>query len=327
MLNERTPEGFVPNNSQGNGRKSLDRSQPPVGSLAAWQWYAKYKEKWLLETVFEPLLIWNRWWMKNRLYKGMLCWGSTPSPNPWNDQAWHNRLAAALESGLDDSPMYDNLEFDSINHILPLHDVGLNGLYINDCKLLANMAAELGRTAEQNELLKRAVQLDKALKTCWNPARNMFMNKHANTGQFSDMVTPTLLYALLSGTASTQQANLMVKQTLENPEVLGGEFIIPSLSRSHPEFPRQRYWKGSIWPPLNFLVYLSLKQAGQKTAMKTLSQKSVSLLLKEYETKGFVSENYSSITGTGDNPGIKSEHYYFWGGLLGLIGLMEAGLY
>ncbi len=327
ILNERTPEGFVPNNSQGNGRKSFDRSQPPVGTMAAWQIYSKFKDKWLLETVFEPLLTWNRWWMKNRLYKGLLCWGSSPSANTWNDQAWHNRLAAALESGLDDSPMYNNVDFDTIHHVLPLHDVGLNSLYINDCKLLAKMAAELGKEDERKELLQRASALDKALKTCWSPSKKTFLNRNANTGEFSEVITPTLLYPMLSGTASPAQAGEMVNQILLNPDLLGGEFMIPSLNRNHPEFNKQRYWKGSIWPPLNFLVYLSLKQAGQKDAMKILANKSKSLLLREFETKGYISENYSSITGTGDNPGIQSEHYYFWGGLLGLIGLIDEGYY
>jgi neutral trehalase len=265
--------------------------------------------------------------MQHRFYKGLLCWGSSKSANPWNDQAWHNRLAAALESGLDDSPMYDNLNFDSVNHVLPLHDVGLNSLYINDCQLLARMAKVLGKKAEEKELLQRAGLLNKELKTCWSAEKNIFLNRHADTRRFSEVITPTLLYPMLSGTATKTQAQAMVQQVLLNPNLLGGEHIIPSLSRDHPDFAKQRYWKGSIWPPLNFLVYLSLRQADQKQAKQLLANKSVELLLREYNTKGFVSENYSSITGTGDNPGIKSEHYYFWGGLLGLIGLMEAGYY
>jgi len=327
ILNERTPEGFVPNNSQGNGRKSLDRSQPPVGTLAAWKLFQKYHDKWLLEIVFQPLFDWNRWWLKHRLYKGMLCWGSSKSDNPWKDKAWHNALAAALESGLDDSPMYDGLEFDSVHHILPLHDVGLNSLFIHDCRLLAKMAAELGKKQQEKELLKSAFLIENELKKCWNSSRKMFLNRNANTGQFSEVITPTLLYPMLSGTASAKQANEMVKGVLQNPDILGGEFILPSLSRNHPEFLKQRYWKGSVWPPLNFLVYLSLKQCGQKEACGELANKSNSMLLKDYKTKGFICENYSSITGTGDNPGIQSEYYYFWGGLLGLIGLIEDGYY
>lgn len=84
-LNELTPGGFVPNVSQGSGRMAQDRSQPPVGSMIVKEIYKKYHEKWFLEAVFNDLMSWNRWWIKDRLYNGLLCWGSKKAPNPYND--------------------------------------------------------------------------------------------------------------------------------------------------------------------------------------------------------------------------------------------------
>ena len=49
-----TEEGFVPNDNRGNGSKSFDRSQPPVGSIMVREILKIYPEKWFLETVFEP---------------------------------------------------------------------------------------------------------------------------------------------------------------------------------------------------------------------------------------------------------------------------------
>lgn len=48
--------GFVPNFSGSYGDASNDRSQPPVGSFVFKELYRKYKDKWLLEYVFDNLL-------------------------------------------------------------------------------------------------------------------------------------------------------------------------------------------------------------------------------------------------------------------------------
>ena len=130
----------MPNNSQASGRKSLDRSQPPVGSISVLGLYERYGERWLLEETFPALLKWNRWWHSARRHGALLCWGSNPftpvvgDPRESNQQ--NTLLGAALESGLDNSPMYDadEVTFDPATHLMCLHDVGLNALYIADCR-------------------------------------------------------------------------------------------------------------------------------------------------------------------------------------------------
>ena len=53
MLNEVTPAvGFVPNYS-GARVKSLDRSEPPVGSLVVLDTFRRFHERWLLDATFD----------------------------------------------------------------------------------------------------------------------------------------------------------------------------------------------------------------------------------------------------------------------------------
>jgi glycogen debranching enzyme len=90
----------------------------------------------------------------------------------------------------------------------------------------------------------------------------------------------------------------MIDEHFFNPEEFAGEWILPSIARSDKDFKRQRYWKGAIWPPLNFLTYLSLRNYSLEKAQKELAEKSLQLFLNEWKRKSYVSENYSSITGT-----------------------------
>ena len=60
-------------------------------------------------------------------------------------------------------------------------------------------------------------------------------------------------------------------------------------------------------------------------ARQDLSEKSLQLFMKNYEELGLISENYSAITGRGDDSRLKSHPFYNWGGLLALIGILESG--
>lgn len=82
-------------------------------------------------------------------------------------------------------------------------------------------------------------------------------------------------------------------------------------------FPR-----AGIWAPLNFLVYLGLQNYEFPQVQAQLAQKSIDLLLKEWHEHRHVHENYNGITGEGCDVG-RSDKFYQWGALLGVIGLME----
>ena len=120
-----TDEGFIPNDDRGNGSKSFDRSQPPVGAIMVREVYKKYPERWLLEATFDDLLAWNRWWMKRRLNGGLLSYGSHEAENPFLEPATQTKRTARYESGMDDSPMYEGVPFNKQTSTLELQDVGL----------------------------------------------------------------------------------------------------------------------------------------------------------------------------------------------------------
>ncbi|MFR1553202.1 MAG: MGH1-like glycoside hydrolase domain-containing protein [Coriobacteriales bacterium] len=40
------------------------------------------------------------------------------------------------------------------------------------------------------------------------------------------------------------------------------EYMLLSVAKNHPSCVEQDYWRGSIWPPMNSLVYRALKKQG-----------------------------------------------------------------
>jgi putative isomerase len=325
ITNEITENGFIPNFAAASDIKSRDRSQPPVGSMMVKEIYRAYPEKWFLEEVFDKLLSWNRWWPDHRDDKGLLCWGSEPYrlvPNQKLTYEMNNMQAAKFESGLDNSPMYDGVAFDTITHRMKLADVGLTSLYIADCKALADIARELGKNDIAEELKKRAGKYSQSIQKLWNDEEGIFLNKNSGDGELSHRISPTNFYPLIAQAATTDQAKVMMKKNFYNPEKFWGEWIMPSITRSDSGYKDNEYWRGRIWAPMNFLVYIGLCNYDLPEARKDLAEKSMKLFMNEWLTKHHVHENYNAETGDGDDVS-SSDAYYHWGALLGMIHLIE----
>ncbi len=320
---------FVPNVSLANKYISRDRSQPPVGSLMALEIFRRFGEPWILGEVFDDLLAWNRWWPKARANGDWLSWGSDPF-EPVIDSKWEKpekgvggRQGGAFESGLDNSPMYDGIPFDSGRHVLELADVGLTGLYAADCLALAEIAGVLDRTGERDELARRGETYRASLQSLWDDRAGIFKNRRTDTGELSDRLSPTNFYPLLCRGATDSQARRMVSEHLLSEREFWGEWVLPSVPRNDPAYVEQDYWRGRIWGPMNFLVYLGLRNYPDLAdARSALADKSGLLLLKEWRQSGHIHENYSAVTGQGCGTG-SSDAFYHWGGLLGLIAMME----
>jgi hypothetical protein len=326
ILNEETPGGFVPNYARAGGWKSFDRSEPPVGSITVLGLYRKYHDLWLLRDTFAPLLRWNRWWDQHRTYDGYLVHGTDRGTNPHDpdDGSVGTKQGAVFESGMDNSPIYDQAPFDEASGRLHYADVGLMGLYAADCGALAEIASRLGRNSEEAELRARAARIRGRLQTLWSDKAGIFLNRDLDTGAPSLRLSPANFYPLLARAATPAQARRMVREHLMNPAEFWGEWVVPSIERSDPAFRDQNYWRGRIWGPINYLVYLGLRNYDEPEARRLLAEKSAALFNREWSRNGHVHENYNAMTGEGDDV-TSSDRYYHWGALLGLIQLDEAG--
>ena len=327
ICREETREGFVPNYARAGGWKSNDRSEPPVGSITVLGLYRKFHDKWLLQETYPALLRWNLWWARHRDRNGYLVWGSDGENQPVNldDSSVGTGAGAILESGLDNSPMYDSAAYDPLAHQLEYADVGLMSMYIADCDALTQIAAILGKTSDVKELYRRAAKYRAKLQTMWNPELGIFLNRDLHTGRYNLRLSPTNFYPMLADVATPQQAEQMVQKHLLNPSEFWGPWVIPSIERSDPAFKDQNYWRGRIWGPMNYLVYLGLANYSTPLLTQTRQQvaaRSLALFLKGLTAHGHVHENYSAINGTGDDV-TNSDRFYTWGALLGLMSLDE----
>ncbi|NDJ76070.1 MAG: hypothetical protein GYB65_07405, partial [Chloroflexi bacterium] len=331
MLQDFTPDGFSPNFGCARGA-SVDRSQPPVGSYCVLKVYqtsalqSHNRNRALLEETFEPLLRWHRWWLPHRESNGsgLLTWGTNPLTGD-DQHIWehHNKQAAMFESGLDNSPLYDDVVFNPQTHTLELTDVGLSALYALDTWALSEIAGEVGRTQVakdlRNELDAFVIRFNDQL---WNEDAGIYQDRHWD-GRFSPHLAPTHFYPLLvPGLVSDDRAVRIVNEHLLNPEEFWGAHVLPSIARCDPGYSDQVYWRGRIWAPMNFLVYEGLSRAGFWEEAHELAYRGLQTLLAEWHEEGHVHENYNGDTGDGDDVG-NSDPMYTWGALLAYVALQD----
>lgn len=313
--------GFIGQWQMPNNRVANSISQLPIGSMICWMIYEKYGEKWFLEEVYNELLSWNSWWLSNRMNKGFLTWGCGKDDAP---------LMASLESGLDNSPMYEDTKMDKVgnNFLFNIADVGLNSTYISDCKFLAKMANVLGKTSDEKKLLERAQKFTVITHDLWDNNSGIFLNKFLDKAGSSKRLSPTLFYPMMANIASKEQAKRMIKEHFYNKDEFygNGDYLIPSCPFNDKSFDNN-YWRGSIWGPMNFLVYLGLRNYDKQAATE-LADKSYNLYLKAWSEHGCVFENINSKTGVKQiKDQLNSNPFYHWGALMGIMKFMEKGVF
>lgn len=326
---EMVDDSFVSNVVQGSGRRALDRSQPPVGSLALLGMHRRHPNREALAAAWPALLAWNRWWHEKRRNRaGSLSLGSHPFTPRIGDPAEfvqpNTAAGAALESGLDNLPIYDHAPFDPVAHQMLTEDVGLNSLYVGDCECLATIARILGHGAECAELEERARDYRQALRRLWWEEKSTFRDRRLDTGEWQSREAVTCFYPLLAGAADRGQASRLVEAHLLNPEEFGLPWMLPAVPRTDPAFPEQLYQRGRIWPPNNFLTYLGLRRYGLAHASRAVADNGMELLLRNWRENRVVAENLSAIDGIG-GVGAHTHPLYGWGGLMAFMALIEAG--
>ena len=298
----------------------VDRSQPPVGAFVLWLLYRRWGERRLLEEAWETLLANHEWWWRERdgNGNGLLEYGTSPvGEGLYRGTA----LAARDESSMDNSPVHDEAVLVSESHTLDCEDVALNSLLVLDAEMLALVAAELGREDEARRLEVRGRALAARIgESLWDPEREVFANR-LWSGRFVSSIAPTSFYPLIAGAASPAQARALLRW-LEDPGRFGGRFVLPSVSRDDPACRDNVYWRGRIWPPLNFVVYQGLRRYGFDDQAAAVAGRSYEMFARPWREARHCAENYGSRDGAvTDQP--DTDTFYGWGALMPAMAVAE----
>ena len=329
VLETQYPNGNIPNwRSASNG--TPDRSQPPVGAYVVLKLFGRLGDMDLLKTAYPRLAKWHAFWRapkpdgrprRDGNNDGLLEWGSdgdlvAAAVPPWEEKAG-GKQRAMWESGQDDLPSWEEASFSENTGTLSMNCLDLNCLYALDAHCLSQIADILDLSEDHNRYLQE-YELMKALinDRLWNEREGFYFDRHWD-GTFSPRKAASNFYPLLARIPDARRASLLVRRLLD-PKEFWGEYILPTISRDDPLFKEQQYWRGTIWPPTNYLIYQGLKAAGYDAVAAELAQKSLALFLRSWQNFQLCPENFDSRTGEAGG-----QRYQSWGPLFALIAVEE----
>ena len=328
-LASRYPNGNVPNWRSRSGG-TPDRSQPPVGSFAALKLHLVCPDADALAAAWPGLRAWSEWWVADKggrprregLTPGLFAWGSDTARVPAEERVpeWeagasgHQR--AAWESGQDDLPLWDDVEWDPRREVLAMSAVDLCSYRALDLECLARIARILGHSADAGRLEAERRRLVEVMnRVLWSEDAGLYLDELP--GGRSPRVAASNFLPLIAGVPSEGRARRMVG-VLHDPARFRGEWMLPTISRDDPAFDDQQYWRGSIWPPMNYLVLQGLRRYGFDELASELAWKGALMFLADRRRTGFCRENFDACSGRG-----RGHRFQSWGPLFALGAIEE----
>lgn len=249
------------------------------------------------------------------------------------------------ETGYDDLPSYsagfmdgrrallaNGVEFDWTSRTLTLTPVCQNSLYCASCRIMARLAKQLGFTADALWLENEAVRIADRMHALLYCVKDGFFRDRLWNGTFSPVKTMTLFYPLLAGIADRHVKDNLRRMLLD-PEQFFGDNLIPTVSRDDPAYcdgldHSGNYWRGNIWPPTTYIVYLAIKEAGWDEIAAEYARRVLAQFMEYWNRYGHAYENYPAegkVDHTFFYPGNWGgrEIRYVWAAMMALCGLEE----
>ncbi|MFC2161549.1 trehalase family glycosidase [Acidobacteriota bacterium] len=330
VLETQYPNGNIPNWKSRFGG-TPDRSQPPIGSYVVLKLFQKNKDIEFLEYAYPYLKKWHSFWLakkeNDRVRRdgngdGLLEWGSDNNLGSEkilleNSEA-NRELWAKMESGQEDLPSWDGVEYSQRSETLVMNCLDLNCIYTLDAWCLSQMANILDYREDFEIYLREyEVMKQRVDEYFWDEKEGFYFDRYWN-GMFSTRKAASNFFPLLARIPDERKAGLMIKHLVNETE-FWGDYVIPTISRDDPAFRRnQQRWRGTINPATNYLVYQGLKAYRFDTIASEFAKKSESIFMRSWKNFQLSSENYDSRTGEA-----AGRRYLSWGPLFSLIALEE----
>jgi putative isomerase len=298
----------------------VDRTQIPVASFLLWLGYLRNRSRAPLELAWPALSRNHDWWWRNRdpEARGLCSYGTSAVGE---GMYAGTSFGARNESSMDNAPIHDEAEYDPATRTLTTLDVGLNSLLALDAEMLALIASALGEDAAARRYAAVAQRTrERIAAELWDESRSIFANR-LRSGTFVRSVGPTSFYPLVAGAVSAERLPLLLAH-LDDPGGFAGPFVLPSVRRDDLTYANNTYWRGRIWPPLNWLVWQGLRRVGEHDRATALAERSLAMFRAVWEERRLCPENYNADTGEPlDQP--DTEGFYGWGALIPALGVGE----
>lgn len=291
-------------------------TQPPVAAIAARAIRDRATDRKLaearLQELYPKLLASHRWWRRARDPEGsglvalLHNWESGMDNSPVWDAALDRTprtktVYQRKDTGHVDASMRPRaIDYDRYVHLIEVYreagwdpakmwaaaplkiaHIGVNAILLRaEIDLLA-LAKDFGSQVEQAEISQRIAAMQAAIAKLWSPEITAFQSFDLITGAPIDAPTSAGFLPLLTEVPTRAQVAAMVVE-MRRWRALS-QIGMPTVSPKDPRFEGRRYWRGPVWPIVNWLLIDGLARHGEDGLAADLTRDTLTVL----QNKGF----------------------------------------
>jgi putative isomerase len=202
---------------------------------------------------------------------------------------WYN----GVESGADNNPAVSDTPS------LVTEGVDLQVYIYREYLALATIAGELGQDDTQASYLGKAAQLAGLVNSkMWFQDDQMYYNLDSRTGLPVRVKTWTSFTPLWAKIATKAQAKALIENHLLSAAEFWAYNGVRTTSKTESSYDAGNgYWRGPVWIVSNYITMHGLMNYGYSAQAQDLAQKTVDLLVEDFQKTGGMNECYNPETG------------------------------
>jgi hypothetical protein len=152
-------------------------------------------------------------------------------------------------------------------HPFLVKDVLFSAILVAANEALLQLAQVIDAADKDRDLIVEWIERGRlGLEACWDPDRQLCLDYDLRTGEPVRVRTVAGFAPLISGGLRGERVKKLL-QSLDAPDFAGNPklrwTLPPSTGSSERGFDSRSYWRGPVWPVVNWLLWWSLVKAGE----------------------------------------------------------------
>ena len=287
-----------------DGRSTI--TQPPVIAYAVERVYAVTHDDAFIRRVYPALRAYHDWWVRRRDPDGD---GLVTLIHPWETgwdaaPAWDPLLGLRSPADAESraarmalvprlAALDYNAEAVQAAGLFNVETCDLNALYLVSLDAMTRLAARVA-PGDVATFEARREQTAQAIQTkLWDERLGVYVDLAGADETPLPPGSAAAFVPLFAGLPTPEQAARLVSH-LSDPTQFWPAYPVPTVALTHPQFAPDRYWRGSSWPHLNWMLALGLRRYGYTALADELTVRCLALV----QHSGFW-EYYNPLTGAG----------------------------
>lgn len=247
---------------------------PNVLAWAEWNYFQNYGDLVRLRDVFWPLVGYHRWMRRHRTWPNGTYWTTglgcgmdnmarvPKGCDAGQDHAWMTWVDATLQAMVNGRILREMAEV-----------LGVDGI---------------GDIIDESDILATWVN-----ENLWDEEIGFYCDRFAD-GSLGGIKSVAGFWALLAGIVPSDRLDRFVGH-LSDPQSFNRHHRVPSLAADAPGYEPVSgdYWRGSVWPPTNYMVLRGLTLTGQDDVAFEVATNHHDRVLEVFCETGTFWENYA----------------------------------